>query len=91
MSHKIQNADAELIAKRTAAWNKRPIISTEMFGKTSWEHKACKKAKGSYEHSMKTYHGKKLQKNLQETILSKDFTKSPLMKSATINLQKIKF
>lgn len=90
-NNKTKQSDAELIQRRTNAWNKRPIISTEMFGKTSWEHKACNKAKSSYDHSMKTYHGKKLQKNLQNSVLSKDFAKSPLMSSATISLQKIKF
>jgi hypothetical protein len=91
MSKNIKEADALLIAKRTAAWNKRPVRSMEMYTKTSWEKKLTNKVKGIHNKGMKTYYGKRQQKNLQDTIMSKDFSKSPLMQSATVILNKIKF
>jgi hypothetical protein len=83
--------DAQIIERRTAAWNKRPVMSMEMYAKTNWEKKLTNKVKSVHTKGMKTYYGKRQQKNLQDTIMFKDFSKSPLMQSATVTINKIKF
>jgi len=77
--------DAELIQRRTAAWNNRPIISSDMWAKTSWEHKLINKLKSR----SKRYLGKRDQIKLQETIMRTDLKNSPIMANATLSFTKI--
>jgi hypothetical protein len=64
-----KQSDAELIQRRTNAWNNRPIRSMEMFAKTSYEHRLVNKAKRQYKRNLVTPEGIQLKKNVQKHIL----------------------
>jgi predicted Zn-dependent protease len=65
-----KQSDAELIQRRTNAWNKRPIISFEMFAKTSKEKKELAKAKKENKRVLSTYGGKYELRGIQRKLMN---------------------
>lgn len=58
MSNKKKSSDAQIIEKRNAAWNNRPVRNLEMYAKTSKERKELTDAKKTNKQVLSTYGGR---------------------------------
>lgn len=73
MSNTRKSSDAQIIEKRNAAWNNRPIRSMEMFAKTSKERKALTEAKKENKRVLSTYGGRYELKGIQRKLMNTQF------------------